>query len=174
MTDAISNLNDDPASESPAPGEGEPDGPPIWLRASLTDLVDLDFEAPIVASDSADSTDLGQMFRAAVDDVAGGARSETAAIRVFSMLSAVMGMQLKAQEPNEPFGPMVIWADGRRSAAPGDFRGEPLDVLSQMAVSAKHPVLHARLADVCWFLDRKRTQLAAMAITAPFMSRRPS
>jgi hypothetical protein len=82
------------------------------------------------------------------------------------MLAAVMDMHLKAQEPNEPFGPMVVWADGRRSAAPGDFRGEPVDVLAQMAARAKHPVLRARFADVCWLLDRKRAQLGMTAISA--------
>jgi len=30
-----------------------------------------------------------------------------------------------------------------------------------MAARAKYPVLRARLADVCWLLDRKRAQLAA-------------
>jgi len=82
------------------------------------------------------------------------------------MLAAVTGMHLKAQEPNEPFGPMVVWAEGHRTAAPGDFRGEPVEVLAQMAARAKHPVLQARLADVCWLLERKRAQLGMAAISA--------
>ena len=95
-----------------------------------------------------------------------GREPETPAARVFSMLAAVTGMHLKAQEPNEPFGPMVVWAEGHRSAAPGDFRGEPVEVLAQMAARAKHPVLRARLADVCWLLERKRAQLGMTAISA--------
>jgi hypothetical protein len=35
-----------------------------------------------------------------------------------------------------------------------------------MATHAKHPVPRARLADVCWLLDRKRAQLGASAISA--------
>jgi hypothetical protein len=68
-----------------------------------------------------------------------------------------MGMHLRAQEPNDPFGPMVTFTDGR-SAAPVDFHGEPVEVLAQMAARAKHPVLRARLADACWLPDRKRAQ----------------
>lgn len=143
----------------------EPQGSPVWLRASLTDLVGLDIEAPIVGSQSADSDELGQQFRAAINSAV-PTDPETPAARVFSMLAAVMGMHLKAREPNEPFGPMVVWADGRRSAAPVDFRGEPLDVLAKIATHAKHPVLRARLADICWLLDRKRVQLGAAAIFA--------
>ncbi len=93
-------------------------------------------------------------------------RSRTPGARVFSMLAAVTGMHLKAQEPNEPFGPMVVWAEGRRTAALGDFRGEPVEVLAQMAAGAENPVLQARLADVCWLLERKRAQLGITAISA--------
>ncbi|WP_354082567.1 hypothetical protein [Bradyrhizobium sp. S3.3.6] len=143
----------------------EPQGSPVWLRASLTDLFGLDIEAPIVGSQSADSDELGQQFRAAIYSAV-PTDPETPAARVFSMLTAVMGMHLKAKEPNEPFGPMVAWADGRRSAAPVDFRGEPLDVLAEIATHAKHPVLRARLADICWLLDRKRVQLGTAAISA--------
>jgi hypothetical protein len=144
----------------------EAQGPPVWLRASLTDLVDLHFGAPIVGSQSADSDELGRQFRAAIDNAVPDGSPEIPAARVYSMLTSVMGMHLRAKEPNEPFGPMVAWADGRRSAAPVDFRGEPLDVLAQMATHAKHPVLRARLADVCWLLDRKRVQLGASAVSA--------
>ena len=35
-----------------------------------------------------------------------------------------------------------------------------------MAERAKHPVLRARLADICWLLDRKRVQLGMTAIAA--------
>src|SRR3984885_4975902 len=142
----------------------EGDTPPIWLRATLADLPELDFEAPIDALESADSNELSQRFRTAAENAATEGGPERPAMRVFSMLAAVTGMHLKAQEPNEPFGPMVVSAEGHRSAAPGDFRGEPVAVLSEMAARAEHPVLRARLADVCWLLERKRAQLGKTAI----------
>lgn len=166
MTNAVHNLEEKAVAENPAAEGGAPQGRPIWLRASLADLVDLDFEAPIGASQSADSNEIGQLFRSAAESAATDGSPETRAARVFSMLAAVTGMHLKAQERNEPFGPMVVWAEGRRSAALSDFRGEPVEVLAQMAARAKHPVLRARLADVCWLLDRKRALLGKAAISA--------
>lgn len=159
-------MEDKTAPESPCAESEAPTGPP-WLRASLTDLNDLDFEAPVADSASADSAELGDLFRAAVDSLGQqAAAADTPASRVFGMLAAVMGMHFKPKEPNEPFGAMAVFADGRRSAIPADFRGSPVDVLAQMAERAKHPVLRARLADTCWLLDRKRGRLAGVAVAA--------
>ncbi|MGB7101379.1 MAG: hypothetical protein WBD95_21755 [Xanthobacteraceae bacterium] len=166
MTDATENLEEKPAVESPAAGSEAPQGPPVWLRASLADLLDFDFEAPITGSQSADSNELSERFRASAENAAAEENPDTRAARVFSMLAAVTGMHLKSQNPNEPFGPMVVWAEGRRSAAPGDFRGEPVAVLSEMAARAQHPVLRARLADVSWLLERKRAELGRTGISA--------
>lgn len=165
MTDTAEDR-EEPAADNPAVARDVPQGPPVWLRATLADLVDIDFEALIEGSQSADSNELSQLFRTAAESAGADGNSETPATRVYSMLAAVTGMHLKAQEPNEPFGPMVVWAEGRRSAAPGDFRGEPVEVLAQMAARAKQPVLQARLADVCWLLERKRAQLGTTAISA--------
>jgi hypothetical protein len=166
MIDPANNLKEKTVAENSSVESDGPQGQPVWLRASLADLANLDFEAPIIGSQSADSNELGQRFRAAAESAATDGRPEMPALRVFSMLAAVAGMHLKAQDPNEPFGPMVVWAEGRRSAALDDFRGEPVEVLARMAACAKHPVLRARLADVCWLLDRKRAQLGKVAISA--------
>ena len=74
-------------------------------------------------------------------------------------------MHFEPDERNEPFGPMVVFADGRRSAVPSDFRSH-VELLAAMAERASHPVLRARLSDVCWLLDRKRGKLALAAIAA--------
>ncbi len=166
MTNAAENLEEKSAAENSAAQSEAPQGPPIWLRATSADLVDLDFEAPVIGSQSADSNELSQLFRTAAESAVTDGSPETPAARVFSMLAAATGMHLKAQEPNEPFGPMVVWAEGRRSAAPDDFRGEPVAVLSEMVARAEHPVLRARLADVSWLLERKRAQLGKTAIAA--------
>jgi len=82
------------------------------------------------------------------------------------MLWAVTGMHFRPREVNDPFGAMLVLSGGGRSAIPADFRGPPLNVLSYMAERAKHPVLRARLADVCWLLGRKRSAIAALASEA--------
>jgi hypothetical protein len=39
-------------------------------------------------------------------------------------------------------------------------------ILAEMAKRANNPVLRARLADVCWLLDRKRVALGSLAVIA--------
>src|SRR4051794_16101549 len=139
--------------------------PPIWLRASLADLAGLDFESPIRTSKTASSRDLSDLYRAAAQPEGGEeALLDTPAVRVFSMLSAVTGMLLRSQQKNEPFSAFVAWSDGRRSSVLSDFRGPPVEVLANIATDADNPVLRARLADVCWVLEPKRSQLALLAI----------
>jgi hypothetical protein len=137
---------------------------PPWALASLTDLAGLDFEAPIAELQSADSAELGDAFRGAAAN-GGGPADDTPAVRIFNMLAAVTGMHFKPQDPNEPFGPMFVF-ERRRSAIAADFQGPPLDVLAAMAECAKHPVLRARLADVCWLLEPKRGRLGLIATAA--------
>jgi hypothetical protein len=135
--------------------------PPVWLRATVANLAGLEFEGPIGESKSADSQELGELLRAAAGEV-----DDTPPARVFRMLSAATGMLFRPKDRNEPFGAMVVFADGRRSAVPADFRGPPVEVLSAMAERATHPVLRARLSDLCWFLDRRRTVLGIAAVAA--------
>lgn len=158
--------------ESPdvqSPAEPDPDTKPkvqFCTLASVADLSGLDFEAPLAESHSAHSEELSRLFRSTphVASANEGA-ADTPAARVFSMLAAVTGMSLRPQEPNEPFGPMMVF-EGRRSAIPADFQGAPIDVMAVMAQRAKNPVLRARLADVCWLLDRKRGECGKAAIAA--------
>jgi hypothetical protein len=160
-------MSDSIASDvEPKDSVGEPAEAPPWLRATAADLRDLDFESPIAGSTSADTSELSEQFQAAMQPADKTAQPpDTPTNRVFTMLSAVTGMHFKPEERHEPFGPMVIFADGRRSAIPSDFR-EHVELLAEMAKRAKHPVLRARLADVCWLLDRKRGNLGSLAVNA--------
>jgi hypothetical protein len=143
-------------------GEEQTDAPsPAWLRATLADLANLVFEAPIAKSKSADSRELGDLFRAAA-----GETEDTPAARVFRILSAATGMSFRPKERNEPFGAMVVFEDGRRSPIPSDFQGAPAEVFVAVAERAEHPALRARLADLCWVLDRKKGKLAGAAVAA--------
>ncbi|MBV8829036.1 MAG: hypothetical protein JO108_07365 [Acidobacteriaceae bacterium] len=59
---------------------------------------------------------------------------------------------------------MFIMGD-RRSCVPSDFQ-ETVELLQLLAEQARNPVLRARLADLCWLLDRKKARLASLAISA--------
>jgi hypothetical protein len=137
-----------------------------WARATLADLSGLDFEAPVAQSTSAESTELGDLFGTAARAlVARDQVADTPGARVFQMLAGTCGMLFKSEEPNQPFAAMAIFP-GRRSAIPSDFMGPPLEALAEMAARAKHPVLRARLGDLCWLLDRKKAILGGMAAAA--------
>jgi hypothetical protein len=149
-------------TENPAPGPLVP-----WLQATAADAGDRDFEAPIAGFVSADSFGLSEQYRrAGQPPEAGAAPPDAAEVRLFAMLSAITGMHLKAHEREEPFGPFMTLADGRRTAIPEDFRNGHIDLLAGMAVRSANPVLKARLADICWLLDRRRSALGSVAITA--------
>jgi hypothetical protein len=138
-----------------------------WLLVTAADVGNRDFEAPIAGVISAESYELSEAYRRAGQ--AAGAKAEglgTAEARLFVMLSAVTGMHLKAHERDEPFGPMMAMADGRRTAVPADFRDGHVDLLANLATRTANPVLRARLADLAWLLDRKRGKLGGLAITA--------
>jgi hypothetical protein len=126
-----------------------PDAPP-WLRATSADVQAVDFEAAIAESATADSDELGDRYRALLQPEAGGTElSDTPMVRIFNLLSSVLGLHFKPEQKNEPFGPMVTFADGRPSAIPEDFRKAHIDVLAYMAERTTNPVLRARLCDLC-------------------------
>jgi hypothetical protein len=139
---------------------------PAWLRATPEDVNGVDFEAPLAGTTTADCHELSVLYRAATQPSDGSADPvETGSSRVLTMLSSVTGMHFKPNERNEPFGPMVTFADGRRSAIPSDFRSH-VQLLADLADRATNLVLRARLSDICWFLERKRGQLGLAAISA--------
>jgi hypothetical protein len=152
MTDEASEQSEQKEPELPA------DIP--WLRATADDLLDFDFESLIVESKTADCSDLSDLFRQAMQAHA----DDSSEGRIFSLLWAITGMHFKPQDRNDPFGPMFRSAN-RRSAIPADFRGH-IDLLENMAGRAIHPVLRARLADLCALLDRKRAKMGFVALSA--------
>lgn len=137
-----------------------------WAEATLDDLLHLDFEAPINAFKDGDTHDIATAYRAAIEPRADGTQaSEDSKSRIFAMLAGVADMRLLAHEIYNPFQPMAVFSDGRRSAVLSDFK-DNVEVLAKMAESATNSLLRARLADVVWLLDRKQGRLAALAIDA--------
>ena len=129
----------DPAPDQSESSEGNEDTIPVppWLRATMADLQDLDFEAPIANSKSADASDLSELFSASTQPADKKPEPpDTAATRIAILLSSVTGMQFKPDENNEPFGAMIRWADGRRSAIPSDFGAGHIDLLAELASQA--------------------------------------
>lgn len=93
-----------------------------------------------------------------------GDEDSAPAAHVFAMLASVTGLHFKPEDRHEPYGAMCVWADGRRSALPEDFRGEPAAVLAYAAERADNPVLRARLSNLSWLLDRSQVELGRAAV----------
>lgn len=147
--------------------EGEEEQIFPWLKATPADIEGLDFELPIAASTAADSNELSDLYRAASQGFESGAdgANDPTRVRVWDLLFGVAGMHLNPENANEPFGPMLVLADGRRSAAAADFRGH-VGMLQAMASAAINVVLRARLSDLAWLLDRKQPAFGVEALKA--------
>lgn len=139
---------------------GEPAQIVPWLRTLAGDLIGLDFERPISTSTTSDFFEISEQYRVAAEF------AEPSSARVFAMLSALLGMHFREDEPHEPFGPMVAFSDGNRSAIPSDFRGPQVGYIGDLALKAQNPVLRSRLADLGRVLDRKNGKLGRVAILA--------
>lgn len=149
-----------------APEMEEPQVSP-WLKVTVADIDGLDFEQVIAGTTAADSQELGDLYRAASSAAGTGedGTNDPACVRVWDFLWGVTGMYFKPEDMDEPFGPMLVLADGRRSAAPADFR-EHGDVLQALAGAASNVVLRARLSDIAWLLDRKQAVFGVEALKA--------
>lgn len=136
---------------------------PSWSGLNLADLDGLDIEQPIAGSTSVNCRELSGIYRAA----SSGKRAPPAASvrRCFAFVADALGMHFKPEERYEPFGAMVALADGSRSAIPSDLASY-IDVLASIAERASNPALKARMADLCWLLDRKRGALGWTAMAA--------
>jgi len=149
--------------------EGSEDSEPVqlprWLNATMDDVRDFDFEAPIAGLATADCQEISDRFRGAADGNGGPEPVDTSAKRSFRLLCSVAGMYFKPDDRSEPFGPMLTLANGGRSAIPSDFR-KHVDCLANMAGRAINSGLKSRLADLCWLLDRKRADLGLGAVAA--------
>jgi hypothetical protein len=134
-----------------------PTAEPAWIRASQDDFAGIDFEAPIRASNKADSRELSDAFEKAAQQNPG-----TKQENVFGFLAALTGMHFKPDDKSDPFGPMFV-LENRRSAIPSDFRSR-IDILTGLAERAEHPTLRSILSDMSWLLDRSKATLGTKAI----------
>lgn len=137
---------------------------PLWLQAVAEDFGRVDFEGPIAGCIEADYHKLSVLYGNAAT-AAQEQGSERSAVLVFAMLSAVNNFHFQPEHRNAPYGPMMSMSD-RRSAIPEDFRGGPVSALASAAERTNNPLLRARLADVCWLLERSRHQLGRSAVAA--------
>ena len=127
---------------------------------ALADFESVDIEAPVVGLRSVDCCSFSDPFRKAADEV-----GDSAAARVYRLLSDVTQIHFKADDQAEPFGPMLV-VDGRRSIIPDDLRGAQSETFAAIAQGLKNPGLRARITDIVWLNDRKQAAMAQLAVAA--------
>ncbi|MCV6575950.1 MAG: DUF4209 domain-containing protein [Cohaesibacter sp.] len=92
--------------------------------------------------------------------------SDEPIVRIASSLSAICGMHFQPYDHTEPFRSMAIF-ENRRSPNLEDFYPEQAEELEHAISSIDHPILRARIADVCFTLSTKnRYPLAKLAVLA--------
>lgn len=149
-------------SEQQDPAEQAPAAQPAVVP--LEDFRAVELEEPIREIDQVDCHSLESRYSAAAH-AAQAAGNETK-VRVYGLVAALCGFYFKVEDKAGAFGPLMVLADGKRTAVPDDFRGAQSDVLNQIVAGISHPGLRARIADVVWINDRSRADAAKLAIDA--------
>lgn len=95
---------------------------------------------------------------------AASASGDEECARTLRNLADAASLYLRTENPNEPFGPLMV-IGGRRTAVPEDFDDAALDELEALAPSMPEPDLQARLADLVW-VRRRQPGMARIAVAA--------
>ena len=118
----------------------------------------IDLKSMLSCTTSVDCYDLHRIIADKMD----AAKSELQ--EPLQILVELANYRVTPDHATEPFKPMIMY--DQRSLVRGDFRSEQLDVLEKFAPKVSNAGLRARIADVVWFVDRKRNNLADLAISS--------
>lgn len=144
--------------------EAEP--PPSRDVTSITadELRRVAIEAPIVGSKSFDCWKLAELYQRAAQAAEQAGRTDEAL--VYALLQCLCQIHFSPADRSEPFGPLLVRADGQRTIIPSDIPPPLNDALATIVPNITNPVLRARIADIVWTNDRKQGDLAQIAISA--------
>lgn len=143
----------------------ETDSPPHEpvLIAELGDFEALDVDSVVDRVDSPDEWLLKRAFHDAAEAAeasgAGGHR------RAFNLISHLVSLPLRPEDPAGPFGARRVGLDARSYIA-SDFRGAQSLVLAAIAPQIANSAVRARLADVAWENDHSLTLAGRTAVDA--------
>lgn len=135
--------------------------PARWQRATLP-MVDLPVTSELFEhSTTVHASELGDELYGKLRSIEGDAPERP----LLEMLASVLCMH-ETPSRASPFGPVMVMADGTRSAAPDDFSGPLVEVVVAARGRLNHPVARARLAHLAWFLERRRRDEGLAALHA--------
>lgn len=132
---------------------------PLMDVATLDDFEHIDPSSILALSNSLHFHTLERTFLKASQEAA--ARGDGAAVRAYKVLAVICSYHFNPDRP-DTFTPQLIM-DGQRTLIPGDFVGEQQDILVEIVEKFDHPLLRARIADSCWYMNRKLHEMAMLA-----------
>lgn len=132
---------------------------PLMDVATLDDFEHIDPSSILALSNSLHFHTLERTFLKASQEAE--AREDGAAVRAYKVLAVICSYHFNPDRP-DTFTPQLIM-DGQRTLIPSDFVGEQQEVLVDIVEKFDHPLLRARIADSCWYMNRKLHEVAMLA-----------
>ena len=108
---------------------------------------------------SVDCYDLNRIISGSMDGTKGELRAS------LQILAELTNYHLNPNDPDEPFQPMRL-INGKRTSIPSDLPLEQMNHLAKFVPKVQNAGLRARIADVVWFVQRNREDIAEMAVSA--------
>lgn len=127
--------------------------------ASVEDFYSIKIESIMSLSKSMNFHMLDQVFLEASREAE--KKENFSAVRAYKVLSVICSYHFNPGKSNA-FTPHFM-TEGKRSLIPNDYIGEQQIVLSKIAEKVDHPLLRARIADSCWYSNRKLYLMAELA-----------
>lgn len=84
---------------------------------------------------------------------------------VYRLLASACGLHFRLHDNAGTFGPQMTVENGR-TPIPEDWLGAQTDAIFEILAEVEHPAVRARLADVVWTNDRKKSKAAEIAVGA--------
>lgn len=132
---------------------------PLMDVATLDDFEHIDPSSILALSNSLHFHTLERTFLKASQEAE--TRGDGAAVRAYKVLAVICSYHFNPDRP-DTFTPQLIM-DGQRTLIPSDFVGEQQDILVEIVEKFDHPLLRARIADSCWYMNRKLHEMAMLA-----------
>ena len=144
-------MNDQKDKQAATPG--------VDFVVKKAQLEKIDINSMLSDTMSVDCLDLNRIISEQIN----GAKVELR--QPLQLLCGLTNYHVEPGHPSIPFKPMISMKGGR-TLVPTDFLPEQIDVLAELAPSVLNAGLRARMADVVWFIQRKRKDIAETAVSA--------
>lgn len=135
---------------------------PLMDLATLEDFAHINPASIMAMSNSLHFHTLELAFREAAQ--AAENADDAAAFRAYNVLAVVCSYHFNPSRP-DTFSPQIIF-EGKRTLIPSDYLGAQQGVLVHLAEQIDHPLLRARIADSCWYVNRALHTVATLAASS--------